>query len=283
MSRRKPSPAEVLVMLPWPVSAVLAVLAFVGLHWVLPGIEFEDALFGMLAKATKGWSWVALLLFGGLSVLSAVVRAKKRVLLDGQRDLESLRALSWQQFERLVGEAYRRQGYAVEESMTGGSDGGIDLILRKGGQTILVQCKRWKTQSVGAPIIREQFGLLTHHNADKTIVVTSGRFTRAAMAFAQGKPIELVDGPALLTLVQAVQRQPTQPASVEPAVIATLPQPVVSKSDSIISDSAPPALEVLCPACGGTMVERTAKRGVNAGNPFWGCSSYPTCRGVRTA
>lgn len=33
-----------------------------------------------------------------------------------------------------------------------------------------------------------------------------------------------------------------------------------------------------CPKCGNIMVQRTAKSGANAGNHFWGCSNYPTCR-----
>jgi restriction system protein len=36
----------------------------------------------------------------------------------------------------------------------------------------------------------------------------------------------------------------------------------------------------LCPICGNLMVLRTAKRGDNRGNQFWGCSGYPTCRGI---
>lgn len=36
----------------------------------------------------------------------------------------------------------------------------------------------------------------------------------------------------------------------------------------------------LCPRCGNPMVLRTAKRGDNRGNRFWGCSRYPTCRGI---
>jgi restriction system protein len=155
----------------------------------------------------------------------------------------------------------------VEESLAGGADGGIDLILRKDGQTSLVQCKRWKTQSVGAPVIREMFGLLAHHRADRVIVVTSGQFTREALAFADGKPIDLIDGPALLKLVQAVQSAPGAPS---PTTIAP-PSP----------DSASIATAVLCPTCGASMVKRTAKRGTNAGNTFWGCSNYPACRGVR--
>ena len=34
---------------------------------------------------------------------------------------------------------------------------------------------------------------------------------------------------------------------------------------------------LICPACGGNMVERTAKNGPTAGSRFWGCSHYPHC------
>jgi len=35
-----------------------------------------------------------------------------------------------------------------------------------------------------------------------------------------------------------------------------------------------------CPKCGSEMILRIAKSGANAGNKFWGCSNYPTCRGM---
>ncbi|MCP9469846.1 MAG: four helix bundle suffix domain-containing protein [Nitrospira sp.] len=35
-----------------------------------------------------------------------------------------------------------------------------------------------------------------------------------------------------------------------------------------------------CPQCGKPTVLRTAKSGKNAGHHFWGCSAYPTCKGV---
>lgn len=35
-----------------------------------------------------------------------------------------------------------------------------------------------------------------------------------------------------------------------------------------------------CPRCGKAMVLRTAKSGKNAGRQFWGCSDYPSCKGV---
>ena len=37
----------------------------------------------------------------------------------------------------------------------------------------------------------------------------------------------------------------------------------------------------LCPNCGSSMVKRTAKKGVNVGNQFWGCSTFPKCKGTQ--
>ncbi len=268
MSRRNPSPGEILVQLPWQVSATLAVVVFVGLRWGLPAVESENPIFKVFLPALARIAWIPALVLGTLAVLSAVLAKRKRALLDEQTDAASLRSLDWKEFEWLVGEAYRRQGYGVEESLGGGSDGGVDLVLLKAGATWLVQCKRWRTQAVGAPVLREIWGLVAHHQAHGAIVITSGRFTREAHTFAEGKTLELIDGPQLLALVKEVRRDPaTRPA------LAHLPTPAVE---------APSAVTILtCPQCSAPMVRRTARKGANAGNAFWGCSTYPQCRGVR--
>jgi restriction system protein len=38
------------------------------------------------------------------------------------------------------------------------------------------------------------------------------------------------------------------------------------------------ASSTICPKCGSALVERTAKKGPNAGTKFLGCESYPRCR-----
>jgi DNA-binding helix-hairpin-helix protein with protein kinase domain len=38
---------------------------------------------------------------------------------------------------------------------------------------------------------------------------------------------------------------------------------------------------VTCPRCGDRMVRRTSRRGTRVGQPFWGCSRYPICNGMR--
>ena len=60
-----------------------------------------------------------------------------------------------------------------------------------------------------------------------------------------------------------VYRTPAAPASVP----STDPAPVMDAA------TAP-----TCQKCGSVMVARTATRGPNAGNQFWGCPRYPACR-----
>ena len=189
---------------------------------------------------------------------------QRRSLLQRQSSIDTIRRMTWQQFELLVGEAYRRQGYQVEETGGGGPDGGVDLILRRSGETTLVQCKRWKQAKVTAPIVRELRGAVAHDGAGRGIFVTCSEFTTEAVAEAKGHPpIQLVNGAALLELVRQAQGLTTAPLDKSAPMPDT---PLV-----------PPA----CPKCGEPMVKRTARSGANAGSQFWGCPAYPRCRGTR--
>jgi restriction system protein len=263
MPRQNESFGEILLKLPWWVSAFLGVLAFGGLRWGLPIWAGQDNTRQMLAKGVIPLAPLALLLFGIFAAGSFLFARKRHRLVDQQVSLEQLRETPWKDFEHLVAEAYRRQGYHVEYSLGRGADGGVDLTLHKNGHKSLVQCKQWKVFSVGAPVIREMFGLLTAEKADQAIIVTTGNFTRDAQDFAAGKPIRLVDGPRLLALVQSVQAKPGD-----------------SESETTLT-SVEPTIPT-CPQCGKPMVQRIAQRGSKAGNSFWGCSAYPACKGTRT-
>lgn len=39
----------------------------------------------------------------------------------------------------------------------------------------------------------------------------------------------------------------------------------------------------VCPKCGSNLVERTARKGPNAGSKFFGCENYPRCRFTKNA
>lgn len=112
-------------------------------------------------------------------------------------DINSLLRLSWQQFEILVADLYRQQGFRVVECGGGGADGGVDIRLYQKGKLTLVQCKHWNSR-VGVKPVRELYGLMTAEQAHKGILVATSGFTAEALRFAANKPLELMDGDLLL-------------------------------------------------------------------------------------
>jgi restriction system protein len=272
--RKKTSPIEDLLdiasSIPWKISLIIAVISYFFFHYfaiqalpVATDLHSVANSFGkqLFITFSKFLQYVIPVIF----IIGACVssfRTKHRIkLLDKQSGIESIRDMSWQNFELLVGEAFRRKGFDVRENGGGGADGGIDLVLTKNGKKSIVQCKRWKTFSIGVPLIRELYGVMTSERANDCIFVSSGNYTAEARLFAEDKPIWLIDGSELLEMVAGVQQQPN-----------------IKKTTSY---QKPVATSPECPLCGSAMVKRTARKGANAGNEFWGCSAYPGCRGTR--
>jgi restriction system protein len=258
MARRNDELADTLLELPWWASIVTGVIAYLALTYVVPAIPFPGLIgkaFGPIARSAA--PYVAL----GLFLAAPIVHLKqrhRRQLLDGQRGLDSIRALSWREFELLVGEAFRRQGFSIEERGGACPDGGIDLVLRRDGAVTVVQCKHWRERRVGVKPIRELYGVMTGVKATGALFVSSGSFTAEASAFSQNKPIGLIDGPALLELVQSVQGSPL--------AAQQAPDPVPS-----------------CHVCSRPMVRRVARKGSHKGQAFWGCTGYPHCKATQPA
>lgn len=253
MARRKSSLLDEIASLPWYVGVTLGIIAFVFIRSIIGG-------------ALAPLAWVFLAGCWAAAAVSFVNSHKRKQLLETQTGLDSLARMSWREFEMLVGEAFRRRGYFVEETGLGGKDGGIDLVVSKGGRKELVQCKQWRSRRVRASTVREMWGLVDHHQADAVHIVCIGDFTPDAADFARGKPIELVTGEQLLELVRELQSAPAEPTARSQRIEPTL-QPTA------------PTLPA-CPSCGESMVHR---RNRQTGSPFWGCHTYPRCRGTRPA
>jgi len=270
MARRKESGLELIASAPWPVGIVLGILAYFGVRYgfaLLAAFTGNPILskLGVLARNSDGYKMLACAALGLCwiaALASCIGRQKRKRLLETQTGLDSLRAMSWREFEMLVGEAFRRLGYRIEETGLGGADGGIDLLLRKDSKTTLVQCKQWRSQRVDVKVVREMYGLLAHHGTDAVKIVAIGDFTPDARRFAQGKPIELIHGEALLVMIRSAQESPST---------ATDPSGTRTAASTATPD---------CPSCGAPMIKRTNGRTREA---FWGCPKYPGCRGTRPA
>ena len=66
----------------------------------------------------------------------------------------------------------------------------------------------------------------------------------------------------------------------EDPILPSAPQPVVAAAAPAEEGEGETAVPT-CPKCDAPMVRRTAQKGANAGNSFWGCANYPQCRGIR--
>lgn len=267
--RRRESGLDIVASFPWPVGLAVGLVAFLLIRFGLPAylLQSDSPVSQGIGKALSGntlapLAWLIMAACWTAAGVSFLRARRRKQLLETRSDLDSLAALSWREFEMLVGEAYRRQGYMVEETGLGGADGGVDLILRRGGTKELVQCKQWRSRQVNAPRVREMWGLVDHFDADAVKIVCIGEFTRDAMQFADGKRIELVNGARLLALVQAVQSVPREvPAIAQPDT----PSPTFASAPT-------------CPTCDASMLRRQ-NRGTR--QAFWGCSKYPACKGTR--
>lgn len=262
VSRRKDDGAVVEIIavfaeLPLWAAPVGAALAYLLLQFALPALMPKSMVgitLSRLSVMSAPWLAGAILVSG---VFGAVKRlfgqAGDRRILARQVSIDSIRALSWSDFERMLAAAYRARGYDVSATARG-ADGGVDHILRRDGQTTYLQAKQWKARKVGVEKVRELHGVAVADGVSASILVTSGFFSDAAKAFAQRTGTSLVDGHGLMPLIR-------------PFFGGEL--------------SATGASTGNCPLCGAHTVVRQARRGQRAGSRFLGCSRYPACRGTR--
>lgn len=121
------------------------------------------------------------------------------------QDAERLRHLDGIAFERALQAVFQRQGYRVETTRVTG-DFGADLILHRGGQTTVVQAKRYRDK-VGVHAVQEVIAAREYYQAHAALVVTTASYTRAAHALADRTGVTLWDGAHLAAAVQAVHQQ----------------------------------------------------------------------------
>jgi restriction system protein len=194
---------DLLTAMPWQASsAVATLLALFAMYELVFIGPRETGAAALAAIAICASAFCAVASWGAHRVTSEGQRLVRR-----SRNVASLGELTWKDFERLVAQVYRSQGYEVRERLQEGADGGIDLEIRRGNHLRLVQCKQWRSTRVSVSVVREMFGLMHAHGAAGVTVVSMGRFTREALEFAKGKPVELVDGNMLFSMIETARRE----------------------------------------------------------------------------
>jgi HJR/Mrr/RecB family endonuclease len=111
---------------------------------------------------------------------------------DKNRQKQTAMHLSDLELEKLAEQVYKRLGYKVQHvGQTG--DHGIDvLLINPNNQKEIVQCKQW-SKPVGEAELRDLYGAMMHDQAVRGWLWAPRGFSGPAKAWAQGKPIVLVD------------------------------------------------------------------------------------------
>jgi hypothetical protein len=198
------------------VIAAVALVSYPGLALIVPTILGWSG-FGLIAVNLFGALWAAAIVIWWLLVQLAA--RDRRHLLDWTTDL---RLLDGQEFEWLVGEVFRREGWkVVERGRQDAADGNIDLELSRGGERRLVQCKRWSVAWIGIDEIRKFGGTLAREKLPTSagIFVTSSHFNSHAVAEARALGIELLDSADLHRRAEAVRRPEACPDCHQPMTL----------------------------------------------------------------
>lgn len=120
----------------------------------------------------------------------------------------NLAAMDWKDFENLI-----REVFEMEFSSNGGEvkitqasrDGGVDAVAFdpdpiRGGK-IVIQAKRY-TNVVPVSAVRDLYGTVVNEGAIKGILVTTSDYGNDSFEFAKDKPITLLNGANLLSLLE---------------------------------------------------------------------------------
>jgi restriction system protein len=116
----------------------------------------------------------------------------------------NLMELSPTEFESLITNLFQKMGLETRQTQAS-RDGGVDCIAYDPrpifGGKVIIQAKRYKN-TVGVSAVRDLFGTLQNEGASKGILVTTSGYGKAAFEFANGKPLELLEGSHLLYLLE---------------------------------------------------------------------------------
>jgi len=97
--------------------------------------------------------------------------------------------LHWREFEEIVAELLRAEGYEDVVLGTGSRDGGVDIVgsyrTPHGKITVAVQCKRYERRHTVEPNdVRSLWGVITDDRFGQGILITTSTFQPMAKAFA---------------------------------------------------------------------------------------------------
>lgn len=125
------------------------------------------------------------------AVLTLWIFLRKSGVGQDRRARSDIPPLDGHAFEFWVAARMRRQGWKVRVTQSSG-DQGIDIIARRGGRSLGIQCKRY-SGSVGNKAVQEAFAGCAHYRLDKAAVLTTGYYTKSARELSRSTGVALLN------------------------------------------------------------------------------------------
>lgn len=146
----------------------------------------------------------------GQAILKQIETRKKNKALQAKQKQEiarlaamqtrrQLNKLTPEEFEYWTGGYFERFGFKNVSVTTLSADFGVDVYMTcPNGKQAVVQCKQYKGV-VGRPVVQQTYGIMKLLDAKLCYVVTTGKFTSAAVELGQRRDIVLLDGDFLVS------------------------------------------------------------------------------------
>lgn len=181
-----------------------------------------------------------------------------------------LKELDDAEFKKLIAILFKQRGYTIVE--TEESNDSVDIILKMNGVKTFVQYKHWREYEIDLVVLEKFDAVMEEESVREGIMITTGLFTQEALDYSHAKHLLLINGVDLSLMVNTLGDSNEEDSD-------TKKSSHTEESNDSPADEMP-EIEPLCPICSCEMIKRTARKGKNAGNTFWGCSQFPNCRGV---
>jgi len=156
----------------WVSAAVGAVLALVAAALLPDGYRLVGAL--------------STVPFFVISALAARRQAGLPSAAEVEQWRQDLARMAWPAFADLLEQAFRRDGYEVRRA---DGQAGWDFELLRGGRTMRVAARRWKSARAGLEPLRALQAARTEGGADDALVISLAELTDAARDFAAAERI----------------------------------------------------------------------------------------------
>lgn len=134
----------------------------------------------------------------------AQIKEDRRQAVLKASNMAQIDIMKGSQFEEFLTLIFTDLGYKAENTPLSG-DFGVDIILHKDGNMIIVQAKRYANK-VSLPAVQEISTAKLYYHANEAWVVTNSYFTKSAKELAAANNIKLIDRDELGKLVISSQK-----------------------------------------------------------------------------